>query len=450
MDTNDLTRRQFLAAASAGSLAAVASHAVPAYANTSKKAGKLAILGGQPVRTKDFQHWPIWDKNTDEELVLSVLRSGVWSRNKVVAEFEKKYAELMGVKRCIGTTNGTNALLTALHCLDIGIGDEVLVTPYTFVASIQVIFLNGALPIMVDPDPDTFQINPDKMEAKIGEHTKAILPVHILGLPANMDKINAIAKKHNLVVVEDACQAWMAEWKGKKCGSLGDLGCFSFQNSKNLPCGEGGAIIGNDDKLMDKCYSYHDFGRGYGNVGQVEGTGFRILGNKCRMAEYQAAILLAQMKRLEEQTQTRNENAKYLTSRLKDIPGIVPHKLYDGVTRAAYHLYPFRYEKQHFGNVPRGKFLAALKAEGIPCSSGYDRVNKNAFFENTLRSKNFRKMYSKERLDRCRELNNCPDGDRLCDEAVWFYQSLLLGPKSDMDDIADAIQKIYDNRSKLV
>jgi hypothetical protein len=283
MDTNDLTRRQFLSVASVGSLTAVASSAVPAYANTGKKSGKLAILGGQQVRTKHFSHWPIWDKNADEDLILSVLRSGVWSRNKVVAEFEKKYAELMGAKRCIGTTNGTNALLTALHCLDIGIGDEVLVTPYTFVASIQVIFLVGALPIMIDPDPNTFQINPDKMEAKIGEHTKAIIPVHILGLPAHMDKINAIAKKHNLVVVEDACQAWMAEWKGKKCGTLGDLGCFSFQNSKNLPCGEGGAIVGNDDKLMDKCYSYHDFGRGHGTVGQVEGTGFRILGNKCRV-----------------------------------------------------------------------------------------------------------------------------------------------------------------------
>jgi dTDP-4-amino-4,6-dideoxygalactose transaminase len=446
MNTNDLTRRQFLAAASVGSLAAAT---FPAYAHAGSKAGKLAILGGRPVRSKSFPGWPMWDKNADEELILSVLRSGVWSRNKIVAEFEKKYAELMGVKRCIGTTNGTNALLTALHCLDIGIGDEVLVTPYTFVASIQVIFLVGALPIMIDPDPDTFQINPDKMEEKIGRHTKAILPVHILGLPAHMDKISAVAKKHNLLVVEDACQAWMAEWKGKKCGTLGDLGCFSFQNSKNLPCGEGGAIVGNDEKLMDKCHSYHDFGRGHGSVGQVEGTGFRIMGNKCRMAEYQAAILLAQMKRLEEQTQTRNENAQYLTSRLKDIPGIVPHRLYDGVTRAAYHLYPFRYEKQHFGNIPRSKFLAALKGEGIPCSSGYNRVNKNAFFENALQSKNFRKMYPKKRLERCRELNHCPDGDRLSDEGVWFSQSMLLGTKKDMDDIADAIQKIYDNRSKL-
>jgi len=241
----------------------------------------------------------------------------------------------------------------------------------------------------------------------------------------------------------------MAEWKGKKCGTLGDLGCFSFQNSKNLPCGEGGAIVGNDDKLMDECMSYHDFGRGHGSVGQVEGTGFRILGNKCRMAEYQAAILLAQMKRLEEQTRIRNENALYLTSRIKDIPGIVPHRLYDGVTRAAYHLYPFRYEKEHFGNVSRSKFLAALKAEGIPCSSGYNRVNKNAFFENALQTKNFHQVYSKQRLDRCRQLNHCPDGDRLCDEAVWLFHSLLLGTKSDMDDIADAILKIYENRSKL-
>ena len=447
MSKNDLTRRQFLATASAGSFAAVTSRAMPAYANVSRKASKLAVLGGRPVRTKHFSSWPIWDKNADEELVLSVLRSGVWSRNKVVAEFEKKYAELMGAKRCLATTNGTNALLTSLHVLGIGIGDEVLVPPYTFIATIDVIFLCGALPIMVDVDPETFQINPDKIEEKISEHSKAILPVHILGLPANMDKINAIARKHNLLVVEDACQAWMAEWKGKKCGTLGDLGCFSFQNSKNLPCGEGGAIVGHNDEIMDRCYSYHNFGRSYGSV---TGRGNAILGTKCRMAEYQAAILLAQMKRLEEQTQTRNENAKYLTSRIKDVPGIIPHKLYDGVTRAAYHLYPFRYKKEDFNNVPRSKFLAALKAEGIPCSSGYNRVNKGDFFEDALQSKNFRKTYSKKRLDRCRQLNHCPDGDRLCDEAVWFFHSLLLGTKRDMDDIADAILKIYENRDKLV
>jgi len=448
MNMNHITRRQFLAAASAGSVAAVASGAIPAYGNLSKKAGKLAILGGQRVRTKAFPGWPIWDKNRDEERVISVLRSGVWSRAKVVAEFERKYAELMGAKRCLATTNGTNALLTSLHVLGVGIGDEVLVPPYTFIATIDVIFLSGALPIMVDTDPETFQINPDKIEEKIGEHCKAILPVHILGLPANMDKINAIAKKHNLLVVEDACQAWMAEWRGKKCGTLGDLGCFSFQNSKNLPCGEGGAIVGDDDAIMDQCHSYHNFGRPYGET-MLTLSGYARLGTKCRMAEYQAAILLAQMKRLEEQTQTREQNAEYLTSRIKDIPGIVPHKLYEGVTRAAYHLYPFRYKKEHFNDIPRSKFLAALRAEGIPCSSGYGPINKDRFFEHTLRSRNLQKIYSKQRLNRCRELNHCPDNDQLCKEAVWFSHNLLLGTKKDMDDIADAILKVYDNRSKL-
>ena len=449
MAKNNINRREFLTTASTGSLAVVASGVIPAYGNIGKKTGILAVRGGQPVRTKPWPKWPIWDKTKDEELVLSVLRSGVWSRNKVVEEFEQKYARLMGAKRCLATTNGTNALLTSLHCLDVGIGDEVLVPPYTFISTIQVIFLNGALPIMVDTDPETFQINPDKIEEKISRHSKAILPVHILGLPANMDRINAIAKKHNLVVVEDACQAWMAEWKGKKCGTLGDLGCFSFQNSKNLSCGEGGAIVGDDEEIMDKCYSYHDFGRGYGMVGKVAGAGIRIMGNKCRMAEYQAAILLAQMKRLESQTQTRNENAEYLTSRIKNIPGIVPHKLYKEVTRAAYHLYPFRYKKEDFDNVPRRKFLSALSAEGIPCGGGYGPINKDAFFENTLKSRNFQKTYSKKMLDRCRELNHCPDNDQLCKETVWFGQNILLGTRRDMDDIADAILKIYENRDKL-
>lgn len=448
MSKNDLTRRQFLTAASAGSLAAVASGAIPAYGNPGKRAGKLAILGGRPVRTKAFPGWPIWDKNNDEERVLSVLRSGVWSRAKVVAEFEKKYAELMGAKRCLATTHGTTALLTALHVLGIGVGDEVLVGPYTFIASIDVILLSGALPIMVDTDRETFQVNPEKMEEKITEDTKAILPVHILGLPANMDKINAIAKKHNLIVVEDACQAWLAEWKGKKCGTLGDLGCFSFQNTKHLTCGEGGAIVGDDDKIMDTCYSYHNFGRPYGEA-TLTLSGYVRLGSKCRMTEFQAAILLAQMKRLEEQTKRRTENAEYLTSKIKGIPGIIPHKLYEGVTRAAYHLYPFRYRKEDFNGLSREKFLSALKAEGIPCSEGYSPINKDPYFERTLRSKNFRKMYSKARLNRCLEQNHCPDNDQLCEEAVWFSQNLLLAGKSDMNDIADAILKVYENRGKL-
>jgi len=429
-------------------MAAVASWRHPSFGTINKRASALAILGGQPVRTKSFPTWPIWDKTTDEELVLSVLRSGIWSRAKVVSEFEKKYAELMGAKHCLATTNGTNALLVSLHTLGIGAGDEVLVPPYTFISTVDVILLSGAMPVFVDTDPETFQVNPDKIEEKITENTKAILPVHICGLPANMYKINAIAKKYNLLVIEDACQAWLAELRNKKVGTFGDLGCFSFQTSKNLPCGEGGAVIGDDEEIMDRAYSYHNCGRSYRSV---KGREYVILGTKQRMAEYQAAILIAQMKRLEEQTDRRNENSSYLTSRIKDIPGIIPHKLYEGVTRAAYHLYPFRYKKENFNSLSRRKFLSALNAEGIPCSGGYTPLNKMSYLEDAFNSKNFKKIYPKDKLniDKYNAQNQCPDNDQLCEEAVWFSQRLLLGTKSDMDDIADAILKIYENRDKL-
>lgn len=438
-----------MSAASAGTLAAIASRTVPAYGNVSRSAGKLAIHGGRPVRTKPWPSWPIWDESA-EESVLSILRSGNWfrGRGRTVSEFEAKYAQLLGAKRCVCTVNGTNALLTALHVLDIGVGDEVIVSPYTFIATYNVVIGSCALPVFVDTDPETFQINPDKIEERINENTRAIMPVHILGLPANMDKINAIARKHNLKVIEDACQAWLAEWRGKKCGTLGDLGCFSFQNSKHLPCGEGGAIIGNDEELMDRCYSFHNCGRPYGSVKRT--SSYPIIGTNRRMTEYQAAILLSQMKRLESDMERRWTNGQYLTSKIEDIPGIVPHRLYDGVTRAAFHLYPFRYKKEHFNNAPREKFMAALAAEGVPCSGGYGPQYRDGLIEAALNSKNFKRSFSKARLDRYREELHYPDNDQLCKEAVWLGQQMLLMDKQDIDDIADAIAKVYENRDKLV
>jgi len=448
MNIENLSRRKFLAA-STGAIAAVASANVSAYGKVSKKADKLAILGGTPVRTKNFPEWPVWDR-TAEKHVLSILRSGNWFRGRghTVEEFEKKYAEMMGAKRCVCTVNGTNALLTALHVLDIGVGDEVIVSPYTFIATYNVVIGSCALPVFADTDPETFQINPDKIEERINENTRAILPVHILGLPADMDRIMAIAKKHNLVVIEDACQAWLAEWRGKKVGTIGDLGCFSFQNSKHLPIGEGGAVIGNDEEVMDKVMSYHNCGRPYGSVEKT--SGYPIIGTNRRMTEYQAAVGLSQMKRLEKDTQRRNENAKYLTSRIKDIPCIATHKLYEGVTRAAYHLYPFRYMKEHFNNLPANKFIAALRAEGIPCSSGYGPQYRDGLIEVALNSKNFKRGFSQARLDRYHRELNYPDNDQLCEQAVWLTQNLLLGSKKDTDDIADAILKVYENKDKLV
>jgi dTDP-4-amino-4,6-dideoxygalactose transaminase len=448
MNKKNLSRREFLTVASTGTIIAATSGRIGAFANTGKKAGKPAILGGEAIRKKPFSRWPIWDRNAEKHII-SILRSGKWYRGgaKTVTEFEKKYAELMGVKRCVCTVNGTNALLTAMHALDIGVGDEVIVSPYTFIATYNVVIGSCALPVFADTDPETFQINPDKIEERITKNTRAILPVHILGLPANMDKINAIAKKHNLLVIEDACQAWMAEWRGKKCGTLGDLGCFSFQNSKHLPIGEGGAVIGNDEELMDRVYSFHNCGRPYGSVKRT--SGYPIIGTNRRMTEYQAAIGLSQIQRLESDTERRNQNAKYLTSRIKDIPGILPHKLYKQVTRAAYHLYPLRYKKEHFNGLSRAKFLSALRAEGIPCSSGYGPQYNDGLIEAALNSKNFKRSFSQERLNQYRRELHYPDNDQLCKEAVWFGQNMLLGNKEDIDDIANAVLKIYENRDEL-
>jgi dTDP-4-amino-4,6-dideoxygalactose transaminase len=186
-------------------------------------------------------------------------------------------------------------------------------------------------------------------------------------------------------------------------------------------------------------------------VGEV-GAGTVIAGTKLRLTEYQAAIGLAQLARLEDQTVTRNENAGYLKSQIEDIPGIIPYKLYDNVTRAAFHLFPFRYKKEEFQGMPREKFLKALSAEGVPCSKGYDTLNKMPYLNNAFQSKNFQKMYPKEMLNinTYNEQNQCPENDRLCnEEAVWFSQSMLLAGKKDMDDIVMAIEKIYKNVDKI-
>ena len=412
----------------------------------------LGLLGGDPVRTAPWPKWPQWNPETDEKRVLEVLRSGVWSRSGVVTEFEKKWAETVGAKRCLSLVNGTNAMITSLIQLDVGGGDEVIVPPYTFIATVAAVIATGAMPVFVDVDPETFQIDPSKIEEKITPRTRAILPVHICGFPADMVNIMAIARKHNLVVVEDACQAWKAEIDHKQVGTFGDAGCYSFQNSKNIPIGEGGAIVSDDDEFMDRCFSYHNYGNPYGSVVGELNAGTLIPGTKLRFTEYQAAIGLSQLKHFEEQTVTRSLNAEYLKDQIKDIPGITPYRLYDNVTRAAFHLFPFRYNKEAFKGLPRAEFIRGMRAEGIPCSSGYATLNTMPFLENALNTKNFKKMYPAEMLDykKFMERNQCPENDRLCnEEAVWFTQSMLLGPKSDMDDIVAAIEKIQNNVDKI-
>lgn len=411
-----------------------------------------AILGGPAAWGQErWPTWPTWNPETDEKKLLEVMRSGVWSRAGVVTEFEKAWADAVGAKRCLTVVNGTNALVAAVNQLQIGFGDEVLVPPYTFIATITAILSNGAMPIFVDIDPATYQMDPAKIEAKITPRTKAIIPVHILGMPADMPSILTIAKKHKLSVIEDACQAHLAEINHQKVGTFGNAGCFSFQNSKNLPIGEGGAIVSNDEAFMDKCFSYHNLGTPYGTAVGTVGTGSFMQGTKIRFSEYQAAIGLAQLKRLDSETTTRNENAVYLKSMIKAIPGIVPYKLYDHVTRSAFHLFAFRFKQDGFKGLSREDFLKAMRAEGVPCSSGYTPLNTQPFLGQTFQSSNYQKVYPKEALDikKYNERNHCPENELLCKEAVWFTQNMLLAGKQDMEAIAVAMNKVFKNADKL-
>lgn len=431
-----LTRRRFLRAATVAGAGLT-------ICNTANAAEKPVLLGGQPAHKTPFPSWPVFDER-EERALLEVLRSGRWYRGygQSAERFEQAWAELTGAKHCLATANGTSSLHTALSALGVQAGDEVILPPYTFVACVNVILLLDALPVFVDTDPETFQIDARKIEAAITDRTAAIMPVHLGGNVADMDAILAVGKKHSVPVVEDTCQSHLAEWRGQKAGTLGTAGCFSFQASKNLNSGEGGAVLTADLDLFEKCYAFHNNSGGYGR--SMVGRGANL-----RMTEFQAGLLVAQMSRLEEQTATREQNAQHLTKMLDEIPGISPARMYDGCTRNAYHLYMFRYDQRQFSDMPRATFLKALRAEGIPASGGYSPLNKAPLIANTLATRGYEAIYSEEKLARWHERNECPANDHLCQEAVWFTQPMLLGPRRDMDDIAEAIRKIHAHAGAL-
>lgn len=450
MSQKNVSRRGFIRQVSAGTAAAVTVGAVGAYGNQVNRPDKLAALGGTPLRTEPFPKWPQATEDIENSLV-TAFRSAKWGRTLgnrrygvgQVGEFEKKFASLIGTKHCLATGSCTQALHTALHAVGVDAGDEVLVTPCTYVASIQAVLLCNALPVFVDVDLDTFQMDPGKIEPLVNENTRAVEPVHIGGIPCSMERLMAVAKKHNLKVVEDAAQAHLAEFKGKKCGTFGDLGCFSFQSSKVVATGEGGAIVGNDAELMERCYTFH-------NLGLSSDHEATAIGTKYRMHELEAAMLTPQIETIPEHTKTRNDNAAYLAGRLEEIPGIMPQKLHEGVTQAAYYIYGFRYQKEHFNDAPKEKFLRALRAEGIRFTTMYfDRLNTQPFIESTLNSRTFQKIFSRQRLGQYREQNRCPNNDRLAEEGVWLPQYAFLGSRKLMDEIADAMLKIHKNRDQL-
>ncbi len=428
-----VNRREFVAATTTAGVGL-------ALAGVAQGADKPAKLGGNPVRTKGYGSWPLVD-DLDEKSVLEVVRAGRWYRNRSVEEFEKTYAELNQAKYCVATASGTAALYTSLGALGVGPGDEVIVPPYTFTATVSVVLQHYAMPVFVDSDRETFLMDPAKLEAAITDRTAAIIPVHIGGAAADLDTILAIAKKHNLPVVGDACQAHFGQWKGRSLGSWGDSGCYSFQVSKNLSSGEGGAILTNDEEMANNCFAFHTCCRT--RKGASAGFSYKQGRNtNVRMTELQGALLLSQMEGVVERAETRSANAAYLSAMLREIPGLMPARMYEGCTRNAYHLYMFRYQPEEFAGLSRDNFVRAMRAEGIPCSTGYHPLNKASFIQNALNTRPYVNVYGEKAVEKWAQKNACPENDTLCEEAVWFTQRMFLGPRSDMDEIVEAARKI--------
>lgn len=401
-----------------------------------------AVLGGNPVLSGGFPGWPMIDEH-EQQALREVLDSGRWYRYAAgeasrVAQFEKAWAEDVGTPHCQATSSGTSALVTALAALDIGPGDEVLVPPYTFVATINAVLAHHALPVFVDSDPETALIDPAQLEKHINENTRLILPVHIAGAPCDMDRILEVAKRHNLQVLEDACQAHTAAWKEKRVGSIGDAGCFSFQNSKNITSGEGGAITTNDPMLYANAQAYQNNGSG-----RHQDNGIRTSnGANLRLTEFQGALLVAQLRRQAELTARREENGALLNRLLDAIPGVRAKRTYEGTTRHGYHLYMFEYDPEQFAGMPKSRFMEAVRAEGVPISGGYGALNKSPLIEQFLTSRGFGRIYSAQRLKEYREQNQCPANDALINTICWLPQTALLGTSEQMQAIADAIARV--------
>lgn len=416
---------------------------------------RLAINGGEPLIKRSLgKSWPIFDEK-EERMLLEVLRSGNWWRGGTelsksrVSQFENKFASYSGAKYGIAITNGTQALECALKAAGVGAGDEVIVPALTFVATATCAALVNAIPIIVDVDPETYNISPAAIEEAITERTRVTIIVHNGGYPCDMDAISNIAKKHNLLVIEDSAHAHGSEWKGKRCGSLGDIGTFSFQQFKVMTSGEGGIVLTSDSELAEKAYSFMHIGRMPGRPFSE----FHQLASNLRMTEFQAAILLCQLERLNEQIEIRERNIKYLAQGLKDIEGIEPFKRDKRVTRWSFYYWNFKYKEEEFEGIPRDRFIEALEAEGVPVAVGAhgEPIYYNPLFQNM----NFGKtgcpikcpLYGKE-IDYRKTF--CPEAERIYKkEALALSHTLFLGSKEDMNLILEAIRKVRDNTDEL-
>lgn len=403
----------------------------------------LAILGGKPTRSTEFTAWPAF--SSDEECALiKVIRGGKWGGYGVeIQELEENFRKMHEVKHAVTCSNGTVALEVALRAIGIECGDEVIVTPFTFIASASAILLCEGVPVFVDIDPQTLNMKPAAIEAAITPRTKAIVVVHFGGHPAEMDAIADIATKHGLLIVEDCSHALGARWKGIPVGNFGAAGTFSFQSFKLATSGEGGAVATNDAAIADAAWSYCNQGRRRGAAWYEHYS----LGTNYRLTAFQGAVLNVQLKRVSKQTALRTSNAEYLRDRLESFNGITTGKPSEFVQDNPQYLITLRYDPSAFAGVPRDIFLAAVEAEGIPMRAVYPYpLYRNPLFRKETLAKHgghgWKSIpdYGSLYLEEC---------ERVCADGLWLEHQLFLGNQRDMDDILAAFQKVQENRSDL-
>lgn len=398
-----------------------------------ERLGRLAIRGGAPVRdaSKHWPKWPVFD-DAERKALNDVLESGKWWYGERVRQFERDYAHFQDARHCVTCTSGTTAAEICFQALGLKQGDEVIVPPYTFIATASTVARMGGTPVFADVD-DSWCLSPAAVEAAITPRTKAIVPVHFGGRIADMDKLNYIAKKHGLVILEDACHAWGSKWRDKGAGSLGLAGIFSFQVSKNITAGEGGAIVSDEEVFADSCRSISNCGRPKGSAWYKH----TVLGTNARMNEFSAALLSAQLGRLGEQTRLREKNAALLNTALAEIEGLTPQPGDERITRRGYHLYCVRIDPDAFG-CTRAQFVKAAEAEGLPLGVGYELP---VYEQPVFKTGSLRREYT-----RC----ECPVAEDLCyTSGCWFTHTVLLGTDDDMQDIIAGFRKIKDHVADL-
>ena len=415
--------------------------------------GKLALTGGEPLIPGGLKApWPIFD-DTDSRAVMEAVESGRWCRldwgepeKSQVTMFEREFAAWHDANHCIAVVNGTTAIETALAAGGIEAGDEVLVTCVTFVASATAILLVSAIPIFVDISPDTYQIDPSAMEAAITDKTRGAVVVHYGGRPVDLDAIGEIARRRGIFIVEDCAHAHGSEWRGRKVGAHINAGCFSFQSSKSLTCGEGGAVICDDEELAARAFAYH-------HIGRVAGRPFyehHSVGQNFRMTELEGALLRSQLKRLQQQTELRQRNAEWLWNELEPM-GLRRLQPDERITQRGFYFFILKYDQEAFEGISRDKFRAAAQAEGIPFGNGYGApVYKNIVFAENRFGRTGHpvscSLYGRE-MDYGKV--HCPVAERVLAEEQITMSSHQLLYREGLEKIVRAVEKIRENLDEL-